>query len=317
MSQLDVITFGEAMGMFIATAPGDLAGVGSFTRTMAGAETNVAVGLARLGLRVGWVGRLGCDSLGRYIRQVLTREGVDLSHVVDDPSRSTGFLVKSQAEGGDPKVEYFRRGSAASRLSCADFDNDYFLGASHLHATGIAPALSDETLDLARHAMLTMRTAGRTVSFDPNLRPSLWPSQEVMIARINELAANAHWVLPGLQEGRILTGFQSARDIAAFYLDRGSHCVVIKLGPAGAYVCTATEEATVPGVKDVQVVDTAGAGDGFAAGFISGVFDGLDVVAAAARGNRAGAFAIQVSGDMDGLPTRAQLVEGTSATRAV
>jgi 2-dehydro-3-deoxygluconokinase len=305
---LDVVTFGEAMAMFVADRPGDLAGIDRFVKRVAGAESNVAVGLARLGLKVGWVSRLGADSFGRYIRASLTHENVDCSRVATDPGLPTGFLLKSKtANGADPLVEYFRKGSAASRLSRADFDREYFLGARHLHVTGIAPALSETAMDFTLQALEFMRTAGRSISFDPNLRPSLWPSEAVMVERINALAAKADWVLPGLEEGRRLTGLSEPHDIAGFYQDQGARLVVVKLGPKGAYLRDPTQEALVPGFPVREVVDTVGAGDGFAVGVISALLEGLSASAAVARGNRIGAFAVQVVGDMDGLPTRAQL----------
>ena len=308
MQSLDVVTVGEAMAMFVADRPGDLAGVEQFVKRMAGAESNVAIGLARLGLKVGWVSRLGVDSFARFIRATLLQENVDCSRVAADPHHPTGFLLKSKAgNGADPLVEYFRRGSAASHLSRDNFDRGYFLAARHLHVTGITPALSASALDLTLHAMDVMRGAGRSVSFDPNLRPSLWPSEAVMTERINALAAKADWVLPGLAEGRRLTGLSAPRDIAGFYLDLGAARVVIKLGPEGAYFRDATQDAVVPGIVVRNVVDTVGAGDGFAVGVISALLEGLPVSQAVARGNRIGAFAIQVVGDMDGLPTRAQL----------
>jgi 2-dehydro-3-deoxygluconokinase len=308
MQSLDVVTFGEAMAMFVADEAGDLADVGRFVRRMAGAETNVAVGLARLGVRVGWVSRLGEDSFGRFIRRTLRDEGVDVGRVAADPRYPTGFQLKSRAmNGADPLVEYFRKGSAASRLSRADFDREYFLAARHLHVTGVAPALSESTMEFAHDALDFMRDAGRSISFDPNLRPSLWPSEKLMVENINRLAAKADWVLPGLAEGRILTGLSTPADIAGFYLDRGAQLVVIKLGAEGAYFRNTTQHAMVPGVPVRDVVDTVGAGDGFAVGVISALLEGRSVVDAVARGNRIGAFAIQAIGDMDGLPTRAQL----------
>jgi len=308
MSKFDVVTFGEAMAMFVATEVGDLAAVEHFTRRMAGAETNVAVGLSRLGLKVGWISRLGDDSFARFIRATLAREGVDTSCVATDSGFPTGFLLKSRADdGSDPKVEYFRRGSAASRLSWADWNAEYALSARHLHASGVAAAVSASSYDFAGRVLDEMRRAGRTISFDPNLRPSLWPSREVMVEKLNALAVKANWVLPGLAEGRILTGEGRPADIAAFYLDRGVDVVVIKLGPEGAYWRNAATEAVVPAIPVAKVVDTVGAGDGFAAGFISALLEGEPVDAAVARGNRVGAFAIQVIGDMDGLPTRDQL----------
>jgi 2-dehydro-3-deoxygluconokinase len=305
---MDVVTFGESMGMFVAEEPGDLCEVERFSRRLAGAETNVAIGLARLGLDVGWVSRVGADSLGRYILQMVAREQVDVRRVAIDSGRSTGFLLKSRAEDGrDPAVEYYRRGSAASHLAPADLDPDYFRGARHLHVTGITPALSETAMALMHEAMGFMRAAGRTVSFDPNLRPALWPSEAEMIHQINALAARADWVLPGLGEGRRLTGLSGPEAIAGFYLEQGASVVVVKLGPDGAYFRDATGDGHVPAVAVAEVVDTVGAGDGFAAGVISGLLEGLTVARAAARGTLIGALAIQASGDMDGLPTRAQL----------
>lgn len=306
--QLDVVTYGEALALFVADEVGDFADVEKYTRRLAGAETNVAIGLARLGLKVGWLSRVGNDSFGRFIRKRVAQEGVDVSHVATDMEFRTAIQLKAKAvDGADPAIEYYRKGSAASHLSQLDFDEAYFAGARHLHATGIAAALSASTMAFAHQALDFMRAQGKTISFDPNLRPMLWPSQEVMAQKLNELAFKADWVLPGLSEGKILTGYSEARDIAAFYLDHGVKQVVIKLGAEGAYFRNAQEEGVVAGVPVPQVVDTVGAGDGFAVGVISALLEGLSMPDAVMRGNRIGAFAIQVVGDMEGLPTRAQL----------
>jgi 2-dehydro-3-deoxygluconokinase len=308
MTNLDVVTFGEAMGLFVAETAGDLAGVERFTRRMAGCETNVAIGLARLGHRVGWVSRLGRDPFGRFIRATLAQEGVDCSHVSDDPVRSTGIMFKAKTtDGSDPAIHYLRKNSAASELTAADFDPDYVCAARLLHATGISAALSGANMAFAQHVMDEMAESNRTISFDPNLRPSLWPSETVMKEQINDLAARADWILPGLKEGEILTGFSAPFDIAGFYLDRGAELVVVKLGAKGAYFRTSDRDGTVPGVAVSRVIDTVGAGDGFAAGLISALLEGETIERAVARGNQVGAHAIQVIGDMDGLPTRAQL----------
>jgi len=308
MAALDVITFGEAMAMFVADEPGDLAAVSRFTRRQSGAEANVAIGLARLGLRVGWVSRVGDDSFGRFILETMSREGVDCSHVTVDKQHSTGIQLKSKAEGGaDPRTEYFRKGSAASHLSVDDFDPAYFRSARHLHASGVCCALSASTMGLARHAMDFMRSAGKSVSFDPNLRPTLWPTRDAMIEGINGLAAKAKWVFPGVDEGRILTPFDAPSDIAGFYLERGAQLVALKLGSEGAYFRTPSDDGMVSGVRVEHVVDTVGAGDAFAVGVISAMLEGLDARTAVARGNRLGAMAIQVVGDMEGLPTRREL----------
>ncbi len=183
----------------------------------------------------------------------------------------TGFQVKSKTtDGTDPSVEYFRKGSAASHLSVADFDPEYFGSARHLHLSGVAAALSSESLALCHHAAREMRAMGKTISFDPNLRPVLWPSREVMIEQLNQLAFAADWVLPGLKEGQILTGQSTPEGIADFYLERGVQAVIIKTGPDGAWFKTAAgDKAAVAAVKVDNVVDTVGAGDGFAVGTLS------------------------------------------------
>lgn len=309
---LDVVTLGETMAMFIATDPGPLEGVERWIKRTAGADSNVAVGLARLGLRVGWVSRLGCDSFGRYVREALRTEGVDVSHVAEDDARPTGFMLKSRSDDGqDPKVEYYRRGSAASVLSLDDFDADYFTGARHLHVTGITPALSGSAAQLVEHAMRRMREAGRTISFDPNLRPTLWPDEATMRGHINRLAALADWVLPGLAEGRRLTGVDAPQAIADFYLDQGAQAVIVKLGAEGSLMKGRDGELRlVPGVPVPRVVDTVGAGDGYAAGIISARLDGRSWPLALARANWVGAQVIQQVGDIDGLPRLATLPAG-------
>ena len=307
MHEHDVLCFGETMAMFVAEQAGDLAGVGQFGKRIAGADSNVAIGLARLGFKVRWLSRVGDDSLGRFVLDSLRCEGLDCSGVEVDANYPTGFQLKARSEdGSDPAVEYFRRGSAASRLSAA-MVSPVWLQARHVHATGIPLALSDSCRALS-HALLDgMRAAGRSISFDPNLRPSLWPDQSSMVREINALAAKADWVLPGLEEGRLLTGQHTPADIAAFYLDQGGELVVIKLGDAGAYFRSAKGEGQVAPVPVSRVVDTVGAGDAFAVGVLSALLEGRPVAEAVARGNWCGSRAVQSRGDMEGLPLRHEL----------
>lgn len=307
---LDVLSLGETMALLVAQEPGPLAEVQSFGKRIAGADSNVAIGLARLGFKVGWVSRLGADSFGRYVRKTIEAEGVDTSQVQVDPGRSTGFMLKSRSvDGSDPAIEYYRRGSAASQLSVSHLPADYALRARHVHTTGITPALSPDACALVRHAMQTLRAAGRSVSFDPNLRPSLWPDTATMRDTLNDLARHADWVLPGIDEGRLLTGQHTPADIAAWYLDRGAKAVVIKQGAQGAYFRTAEgAQGQVPGVPVPVVVDTVGAGDAFAVGIVSARLEGLDWPQALRRANWIASRALQVVGDMEGLPTRAELL---------
>jgi 2-dehydro-3-deoxygluconokinase len=305
---LDVITFGEAMMLLVADQPGPLEQAGAFHKRIAGAEINVAIGLARLGLKVGWASRLGTDSMGRYLLATMKSEGVDCSHVLCDASQKTGFQFKGQVtDGSDPLVEYHRTGSAASHMGLADIDEDWVVSARHLHATGVFAAISATTLPVARTTMERMRAAGRSVSFDPNLRPTLWSSPEHMRVTLNDLSTRAHWVLPGLEEGRFLTTESTPEGIARFYRQRGAELVVVKLGSEGAYYDSLHGTGYIAGFPVAKVVDTVGAGDGFAVGVISALLEGLTVPDAVKRAAWIGARAVQVLGDSEGLPTRAEL----------
>ena len=309
MTELDVLTAGEALVLLAAEVPGALEEVDRFRRFSAGAELNVAIGLARLGMRVGYMSCVGDDAFGRFLCAALEREGLSRDLVVIDPKRSTGFMLKSQAmDGADPAIDYYRRGSAASAMDAGDLARVSPLSARHVHLTGILPGLSAGCRALAFALATTARAQGRRVSVDPNLRSQLWQSKDEMVTTINGLAALADLVLPGLAEGRFLTGRDRAEDVAESYLDMGAGAVVVKLGPEGAFCADRSGlRAYVPGITANRVVDTVGAGDGFAVGVISGLLDGLPLEAAVRRGNAIGARVVQFPGDSDGLPNRQEL----------
>ena len=284
----DVVLFGEAMVLLIADRPGPLEDAQAFTKRIAGAEINVAIGLSRLGFQVGWASRLGDDSMGRYLLAEMRSEGVDCSRVVSDATQRTGFQFKGRVtDGSDPQVEYHRKGSAASQFEPGQIDEPWLASARHLHATGVFAAISATSLATARRTLQVARAAGRTISFDPNLRPTLWPSTEAMREAINGLAAQADWVLPGLAEGELLTGRTTPEGVARFYLDQGAKLVVVKLGADGAYFEGTHQGLAVagyaPGFPVQQVIDTVGAGDGFAVGVISALLEGRSIDEAVRR----------------------------------
>src|SRR5699024_9619067 len=169
------------------------------------------------------------------IRDTLAREGIgdDGTHV--DAVRPTAVMFKSRNDdGSDPQTRYYRAGSAASALCPDDLPANVIAMARHLHATGITAALSAGALALCHHAMDAMRVNGGSVSFDPNLRPSLWPDRATMARELNRLAAKADWLLAGLEEARQLTGLHEPDAIAAFYRQAGAREIVLKLGAGGA-----------------------------------------------------------------------------------
>lgn len=301
------ILVGEPMGLFIAQEEGELSRVGNYSLAVAGAEFNVAVGLARLRLPVAYLTCLGADPFGERIFQTLKDNDISGEFVSFSEERATGFMMKNKVREGDPKIFYFRKGSAASGLSWKDVDRVDFSGYGFLHMTGILPALSESTREASYYLMKKAREAGLKVSFDPNLRPQLWPDQSTMIRVINELASLADYVFPGEAEGEILCGTRDPQAIGSFYLQRGAGMVVTKLGSRGAYLMTAQEQVLVPGFPVEQVVDTVGAGDGFAAGVLSALMEEKTLYEAVRRGNAVGAIQVTSVGDNDGLPTREEL----------
>lgn len=192
-------------------------------------------------------------------------------------------------------------------MSPSDFPAAYFKQAGHLHMTGIPPALSSEMRAFSFHALQEMKEAGKTISFDPNLRLQLWKEEKDMIQTVNHIASQSDWFFPGLAEGQRLTGYHEPEEIADVYLQKGVKLVVIKLGAEGAFYKSAAGQGIVNGFYVQDVVDTVGAGDGFAVGVISGLLDGLSHEKSVTRGNAVGALAVMSPGDKDGLPTRKEL----------
>ncbi|MFC6835958.1 sugar kinase [Halomarina ordinaria] len=302
----EAVTVGETMVLMNPEETGPLQYVSSFGKRVGGAESNVAVGLARLGHDAAWASRLGDDPHGRYVRDTVRGAGVDTRWVTFDPDAPTGVMFKERRATGEGGVFYYRHGSAASRLEPADLPDELLDGATYLHLTGITPALSSSCRDLCFDLVERAADAGVHVSFDPNLRFTLW-SVEEMRETLLPLAGSADVVLPGVEEGEVLLGTDDPEEIARGFRERGAGEVVVKLGAEGAYVDAGDGGERVPGVPVERVVDPVGAGDGFAAGYLSGRLDGRDPVAAAERANGVGALATQVTGDVEGLPTREEL----------
>lgn len=300
---------GEPMGLLIAQSEGSLDSVAGFTLAVAGAEFNVATGAARLGHFVSYLTKLGNDPFGTRITNTLTANKIDSSNVLTSDTNTTGFMLKSKVSKGDPEIFYFRKGSAASTLDASDVDKIDFSKFDYVHLTGIFPALTDSTRAAMMALIKKAKELGLFISFDPNLRPQLWPSQEVMVKTLNELASYADLVLPGCGEGKILCGSEDPSKINDFYRSLGARMVVTKLGPDGALVREGDNEYKVPGFIIDKVVDTVGAGDGFACGVITGLMEGLSLEKAVERGAAIGAIQCTFAGDNEGLPTQEQLKE--------
>ncbi len=306
----EVVLFGEPMVLLIAEEDGELKDIANFRRKVAGAELNVCIGLNRLEHNPLFVTRLGKhDPFGDFIYETLENEKFDMSNVTMDDTRLTGFMLKSRVQDGDPEIFYYRKNSAASNITPSDLSNIDFNAIKQVHLTGIACGVSDSCLLTAHVLASRAKAAGVFVSFDPNLRPSLWKDTETMVTCINDIAFKSDLVMPGVKEGEILTGKSTPEEIADFYISHGVKEVIVKVGPEGSYYKSADAEGYVPGVKVEKVVDTVGAGDAFACGVISGRLEGLSIDKYVKRGNIMGALQVQVEGDNEGLPTREELLK--------
>ncbi len=306
-----VITIGESMALMIAEQSGPLEFVTSFTRKVAGAESNVAIGLSRLGHQTGWISSIGDDPFGTYIRNTIRGEGVDTSLVTVSSSYRTGMMIKEQSDIGDPKIYYYRENSAASHMNPTALVDSYFDNAKILHITGIFPMLSPECQETVFAAIAIAKKKGLFVSFDPNIRKQLWRGEESR-RMLLEIAQKADIILPGIQEAELLVGSLDWKDTSAALHSKGIRFIIMKDGAAGAYYSMTDDEIISGYEKGFQVkrvVDTVGAGDGFAVGVLSGILEGLPLNESVRRGNAIGSLAVMVKGDSDGYPTRKELDE--------
>ncbi|MGG0381485.1 sugar kinase [Priestia filamentosa] len=303
---MDVITFGETMVLFVPDSVTPLRYSSQFVKTIGGAESNVAIALSKLGHQVGWMGRLGDDEFGLYVRNYIRGEGVDTSHVIFDRKYPTGVFFKERQIGNDPKIYYYRKGSAASYMTPDNLDEDYIGQAKFLHLTGITPALSPSCQDTIYRAIELARKQGVKILFDPNIRLKLWSTEKAR-ETLMDIASMCDIVLPGLEEGRIMTGESTPEKITQALLQNGFEAVVVKLGEKGAYYATKEHREYVKGYPVHQIIDTVGSGDGFAAGFLSGLIRGWCYKEAVDLGNRVGAYALSVAGDVEGYPFWSQV----------
>lgn len=302
-----VLLIGEPMGLFTAGTEGSCGQVNTFDASVAGAELNVAIGLRRLGHEPVYMTRVGNDPFGERIVNFMRANDLDTSLVQVDDKMSTGFMMKSRVSKGDPQTYYFRRNSAASTISAKDVEELDLTGITMVHVTGIMPALSDSCREATFDLIDRARNCGMFISFDPNLRPALWPDEETMRKVLCRIASRCDLVLPGIGEGRTLFGAEDVEDTAKAFLDNGAHCAIVKDGPRGAYATDGSQNIYVPGCRVDHVVDTVGCGDGFAAGVLSALLEGLDIQEATYRGCMLGAIQTQNISDNDGLPTRSEL----------
>jgi 2-dehydro-3-deoxygluconokinase len=298
-----LVTLGETMGLVVQGAPGSPRNGEPMTFGIGGSESNVAIGVRRLGLPATWIGRVGADPPGDLILRELRAERVE-AIAANDPS-PTGLMVRWRPSGAHGRVTYHRRHSAGSHLTADDIPEDVVRGAAVLHVTGITLALGPGPADAVAHAVDVARSAGVTVSFDLNYRSALW-SPDAAAPALEAAVRRADVVFAGELEAEIVTATADPLAAALALEALGPAQVVIKRGAHGclARVDGATIERPAPAVT---VVDTVGAGDACVAGYLAELMSGAAPAARLSTAVAAGAFAVTVSGDWEGMPDRQSL----------
>ncbi|WP_088105780.1 sugar kinase [Halalkalibacter urbisdiaboli] len=302
---MDVVTIGETMALFTPDS-GPIRYANVFSKRYGGAESNFSIGLSRLGHQAGWISAIGDDELGKGMLAFIRGEGVDVSEVKVDPTAPTGLFFKEIRSASDVRIQYYRKGSAASQLTKEDLNEAYLAKAKYLHISGITPALSENCEEMIFEAIRIAKRNNLKIVFDPNLRKKLW-SEERAREVLLRIAKQADIILPGISEGEFILGETDPAVLGEKFLQLGASTVILKVGAEGAYYFTSEKSELIPGFYVEKVVDPVGAGDGFAAGFMSGVLDGLPLAEAVRRGNAVGAIVTTVNGDVEGLPERNEI----------
>lgn len=298
-----VVTFGEPLVAALPPDPLPLEQSPALRLYAGGAEVNFAVGMRRLGFDTCLVGHVGDDPPGRFVRQALDAEGIDISHIGVRPL-PTGLYLREWLSDGERRPYYYRSGSASASFTPADWPQD-IEGAAWLHLTGITPALSESCREATIAALGWAKARDIPVSFDPNYRPRLWGIGTARAALL-PLIAGCNVLLIGLDEASLLFGSTTVADVAVAGSALGPGLIIIKQGAAGASAWRNGNLSYQPALATVAA-DPVGAGDAFDAGCIAALMHGSSLTEALALGAYCGSKVAEVPGEHTGFPRRDSL----------
>ncbi|MFC4004824.1 sugar kinase [Prauserella oleivorans] len=303
MSAAGLLTFGESMAAF-STTTGKLRHAETVDVGVAGSESTVAIGVARLGVAAAWTGRVGADEPGALVLARLRDEQVDVSGAVTDPEAPTGLVLKDFRTRDSARTAFYRHGSAGARLAPEDLCEDRIRDAGVLHLTGITPALSDTAAKAAFAATEIAGEARVPVSLALNFRPALWSPDDARGVLL-DLVTRADIVFADEAEARLLGFDGTAEDLAAELASLGPDEVVVTRGPRGAVAELGGSRYDVPSYP-VRAVDPEGADDAFVAGYLADFLSGAppDRRVRTAAACRAAAMSVE---GWTGLPDREEL----------
>lgn len=303
---LDFVSIGEVMVQLNPVSPGPLRYVKYFEVHVAGSESNMLIGLTKLGFKTGMITRVGNDEFGKLILSFLRGEGVDTSRVKVTDGAPTGvyFIQRHFPVPGKSTVFYYRHGSAASMLSPEDIDEEYVADAGKaVILTGITPALSDSCFSATVKVYEIALKNEVDVVFDTNIRLKLWKKAERARESISRFLSSKI-VFTNLEDLDILFPGISPVDAAKRIVSKGAGLVVVKLGEEGAMAVDGKLKVyRSPAIPAPFVEDVIGAGDAFNAAFIASFYRGLSMDDALLYANAAGSLAVGVRGDVEAQPS--------------
>ncbi|MFC4766870.1 PfkB family carbohydrate kinase [Effusibacillus consociatus] len=323
---MDVVSLGEMLIDFVPDRRGSLDEVESFRKSPGGAPANVAVAVTRLGGKAAFLGKIGLDPFGRYLVEVLEREGVDTRGVVLTEEAKTGLAFVALDESGDRSFLFYRDPSADMLLRECEINEEVLREGLVFHfgsVTQIHPESRLATLMAAKRA----REFGKIVSFDVNLRLHLWPGKEEALEQIQRSLPLCDILKVSEEEMELLAGTDDLMKGAEALRAYGPRLVLITLGERGTYYQTADLTGRVPSFR-VKPVDTTGAGDAFAGGFLLQMCDRMrgrsfdqvigfeeELREVIRYANAVGAFTVTRHGAIPALPTKAEVFEFMYAGR--
>ncbi|MDR3598372.1 sugar kinase [Clostridium sp.] len=299
---MDVITIGDAMIAMCPKQKGPIIFCNTFERKLGGAELNVAIGCARLGIQSGWISRLGNDDFGKYILKTVRGEGVDISEVKLVDQYPTSVYFREVLADGSSRSFYYREKSPTSTMKSEELNEEYFKQAKILHITGVFPSITKNNQEIILESVRLAKKHNLTVSFDPNIRLKMWTKEEAKVY-IEKLLPHVDILLIGDEEIEILLGDTTIEDAIKTFHEYGIEKVIVKKGAKGALGSDGKNVYEVEAIKPKALVDTVGAGDGFAAGFLTSVIKGKTLEECVKFANAVGSLVVGVEGDNEGLPS--------------
>ena len=298
---LDVITIGDAMIAMCPEKKGPIIFSNTFERKVGGAELNVAIGCSRLGLKAGWISKLGNDDFGKYILKTVRGENIDVSEVELVDKYQTSVYFREILSDGSSRSFYYRENSPTSTMTTADLKEEYFKAAKVLHITGVFPSITTNNRDIILEAVKLAKKSNLLISFDPNIRLKMWSKEEAR-SYILALLPYVDILLVGDEEVEILLEDSNIEKAIEAFHGYGISKVIVKRGAKGAIASDGKDVFDVEAIPPKALIDTVGAGDGFAAGFLTALLKGQSFEDSVRFANAVGSLVVGVEGDNEGLP---------------